>query len=90
MTRRARMLLDALEDGCATRHEIWAHAGRFFLTNNAASDLRRAGVDVVWDRESDSYSLLDDGRPAYGAGTSPFPVAPIIEERDEQLSLVAT
>ena len=66
MTRRAARMLAALEDGCETREEIFAHAGGFFLCNNAASDLRRAGVQVVWDRDTDTYHLLDEpDRPSY-------------------------
>jgi hypothetical protein len=66
-------MLAALEDGCATRQEIHAHAGVFFLTNNAASDLRRAGVDVVWVRETDTYHLdagLTGGTSAAVADTA--------------------
>ena len=90
MTRRARLLLDALEDGCATRHEIHAHAGCFFLTNNAASDLRRAGIAVVWDRDTDEYRLLDEPGLADGAGIpSPdeVPGAGLVEQADGQYAM---
>lgn len=63
MKRRARMLLDALEDGCATRDQIFAHQGRFSLLNNAAAELRAAGIPVgcgIVDGEY-SYWLLSDG-----------------------------
>lgn len=46
MTRRAARLLAALEDGCSTRDQIFAHQGRFSLLNNAAAELRAADVDV--------------------------------------------
>ena len=65
MTARARRMLDALEDGCQTRHELWAHAGRFYLTNNAAADLRRAGIGVTFVRgetSDDDRYVLDEER----------------------------
>lgn len=82
------MLLDALEDGCTTRREIHAHAGTFFLTNNAASDLRRAGIDVQWDRDTDTYSLPPDLLGGREGLTATAPV-PLVEETSGQLALVA-
>lgn len=95
MTARARRMLNALEDGngAATRHELWQHAGRFYLTNNAAAELRRAGIDVDYDRDSDTYRLLDQ---RHGLTTSPpegqahasgTPPVPLIEQTDGQIAL---
>lgn len=86
MTRRAALMLAALEDGCSTRSELWAHAGRFYLTNNAASDLRKAGVDVAWDRAKDSYSLvLSEGVASPAQRSDPPPSAPFAEDEAGQL-----
>jgi hypothetical protein len=44
---RAAAMLDVLRDGKRhDRDEIFRLAGRFFLTNNAAAELRKAGYDV--------------------------------------------
>jgi len=44
---RAALLLEVLSDGREhSRREIFEQAGGFFLINNAASELRRAGYDV--------------------------------------------
>lgn len=89
MTARARRLLAALEDGCTTRHQIFAHQGRFSLhLNNGAAELRAAGIPVacgIVDGEY-SYWLLSDGL----ASPSP-PVAeqPIVAEESGQLAMVA-
>lgn len=79
MTARARRMLDALEDGCSTREQCYAHAGSFFLTNNAAAELRAAGIGVTYLRVDghDTY-LLDDGRS--------LPLAPIIEQESGQIA----
>ena len=81
MKARARCLLAALEDGCETRAEIFAHQGRFSLLNNAAAELRAAGIPVVCSLEDDGeyhYRLADDGvlsePPVRAAST--FPVDP--------------
>lgn len=62
MTSRARTMLASLEDsgGEETRHDLWNHAGRFYHTNNAAAELRASGVEVEYDRETDTYRLLDE------------------------------
>ena len=57
MTRRAARMLAALEDGCQTRAEIFAHQGRFSLLNNGAAELRAAGITVE--------CLLVDGEYVY-------------------------
>lgn len=57
MTSRARKMLAAYRDGARTRHELWRAAGDFFLTNNAASELRREGFTVNFDRKHDSYKI---------------------------------
>ena len=79
MTRRARLLLDALEDGRKTRAEFYAHAGRYFIVNNSASELRRAGIEVVWDHATDTYHLLGERLP--------LDPAALVEETSGQLSL---
>ena len=86
MTRRAARMLAALEDGCETREQIFAHAGRFMLCNNAASELRRAGIEVVWRHDTDTYHLLDEPGHDDGAGNPPlsFPEAGLVEQ-DGQL-----
>lgn len=44
---RAAAMLDVLRDGKRhSRAEIFRLTGRFFLTNNAAAELRKAGHDV--------------------------------------------
>ena len=63
MTARARRLLAALEDGCETRDQIFAHQGRFSLLNNSAAELRAAGIDVVCTLGEDGeyrYRLADE------------------------------
>lgn len=82
MTSRARIMLDGLEahDGCATRQQLWQHADRFYLTNNASAELRAAGVDVVYERDTDTYRLLDE---RHGHTT---PVA-LVEQDDHQFAL---
>ena len=94
MTRRAARMLAALEDGCETRDEIFAHQGRFSLLNNAAAELRAAGVDVVCELVDGDYRywLLSEGRRDNGAVRTVPPgitVAPLAEEPDGQLTLVA-
>lgn len=92
MTTRARAMLDALEahGGAATRSEIWDHAGRFYLTNNASAELRAAGVDVVYERDTDTYRLLDEGRgttDGYEHLPLSAPVAALVEEVSGQFSM---
>lgn len=65
MTARARRLLAALEDGCESRDEIFAHQGRFSLLNNAAAELRAAGVAVECVLVDGVYRYLLDGRCDY-------------------------
>lgn len=90
MTSRATTMLHALEahNGEATRSQLWDHAGRFYLTNNAAAELRAAGIDVAYDRDEDSYRLLDQGHDDNGAEqTASAQAVPLIEETDGQMSL---
>ncbi len=80
------MLLDALEDGCRTRDEIFAHQGRFSLLNNAAAELRVCGIDVSCELVAGDYvyTLLGEGEGL----TATAPV-PLVEETSGQLALVA-
>ncbi len=60
---RAGTLLGILRDGAwHTRADIFERAGRSFLTNNAASDLRAAGHDVRFDRKR-GYRLVSLAAP---------------------------
>lgn len=88
MTARARRMLAALEDGCATRDQIFAHQGRFSLLNNAAAELRAAGVPVDCELVDGDYRyhLLDDGRTPQPVRIPAPPPAPIVEQ-DGQLVL---
>ncbi len=53
---RAAAMLSVLADGRKrSRDEIFEAAGRFFLTNNAASELRAKGYDVRQGREGKLY-----------------------------------
>lgn len=63
---RAAAMLAVLSDGrLHSREEIFAKAGRFFLTNNAASQLRALGHDVRMERVSGTvYGYRLAGRPA--------------------------
>lgn len=84
MTARARRMLDALEDGCRTRDQLYAHAGRFFLTNNAAAELRAAGIPVTYLRVGgqDTYTLLDERDDPLEEA-----VLPLVEEPTGQFSM---
>lgn len=83
MTSRARIMLDALEGhgGVATRSQLWNHAGRFYLTNNASAELRRAGIEVEYDRDADAYRLLDERE------SSPPREIPLVEQDSGQLGI---
>lgn len=66
-SRRADLLLDILCDGRRhSRHEIWSLTEEYFLTNNAASELRRRGHTVVYERADDSYRLIRMQEPTGG------------------------
>jgi hypothetical protein len=55
---REALMLDVLRDGrWHSRRDLWDAAGKFFLTNNAAAELRRKGHNVVYDRGRDAYRL---------------------------------
>jgi len=73
VTRRAARMLAALEDGCTTRPQIFAHQGRFALLNNAAAELRAAGIHVDCTLKDGEYhyTLLDGHDVANGTATSP-------------------
>ena len=48
---RADLLYSCLRDGRPwTRRDIFERTGSYFLLNNAASELRARGVNVVWSR----------------------------------------
>lgn len=64
---RAQALLDVLEDGRRYRREdIFRITERFFLTNNAAAELRAAGYDVRHEQDGDVhiYWLASTASPA--------------------------
>lgn len=76
-----------------TRHELFTRGGSFYLTNNAASELRERGyvVEQRYHQGNVEYRLLSDGREASGATDTPTPldesvVAPIAEGSDGQLA----
>lgn len=53
---RADRMLHALRDGrVRSRQEIFEAAGGFFLTNNAASELRKRGYEIEQRRERGVY-----------------------------------
>lgn len=53
---RAAAMLAVLRDGREhSRHEIFRRTGRFFMTNNAAHELRRQGYAVKQRRDGDTY-----------------------------------
>lgn len=61
---RAALMLEALRDGdWHSRHDIFYRAGRFFLTNNAAAELRARGFEVEHRRHqgNDEYRLNTAG-----------------------------
>lgn len=93
MTSRARTMLDALEahGGTATRSQLWNHASRFYLTNNSSAELRAAGVEVEYDRETDSYRLLDERETSTGANPPPGApeLLPLVEQ-DGQFAIEVT
>lgn len=63
-SRRADLLLEILRDGRShSRDEIWRLTEAFFLTNNAASELRRRGHQIVYERGTDSYRLIRQQEP---------------------------
>lgn len=82
MTARARRLLAALEAGCSSRDEIFAHQGRFSLLNNAAAELRAAGVPVECVVVDGDYRYLLDER--HGINPPSSPVA-LVEQDGGQL-----
>lgn len=53
---RAERMLEVLRDGRPhSRQEIFEAAGGFFLTNNAASELRKQGYEISQRRERGVY-----------------------------------
>lgn len=88
MTRRARRLLDAIEAGCETRKQIFDHQDGFSLLNNAAAELRAAGIDVECEYSGGDYRyrlLRDDGRIPTPIASGVLP-APVISEQSGQLT----
>lgn len=66
-SRRADDLLELLRDGEPhTRSECRSVAGDY--PNNAAHELRGRGVDVRYDRRSDSYQLFSLAEPGIDSG----------------------
>lgn len=92
MTARAARMLAALEDGCQTREQIFAHQGRFSLLNNGAAELRAAGIDVVCEIVDGDYvyRLSDGCLPNASPGEPRAPITePVHADEDGQLVLVA-
>jgi hypothetical protein len=92
VTRRAALLLAALEAGCTSREDIFAHQGRFSLLNNGASELRAAGFPVACEFVDGDYHyiLLDEPRHDDGPGNPPpypFPGAGLVEQDTGQFAL---
>jgi len=89
VTRRAARMLAALEDGCTTRPQIFAHQGRFALLNNAAAELRAAGIHVDCTLEDGEYhyTILGGRGSDNGAAEPPPAAAAAAEETTGQLVL---
>ncbi len=78
MTRRARLLLEALADGPLTRARIFERTG-YMMSNNGAAELRAAGYTVVCTRAGREYvyEIVADGVLSGPAGVAPtLPVDP--------------
>ena len=79
-----------------TRSELFARRGTFYLTNNAASELRDRGYEVEkrYHQGNWEYRLLSDGRETNGASGTSSPdeslVAPIAEGSDGQLAFATS
>ena len=79
---RADLLLSCLRDGTPwTRYDIYEHVGEFFLTNNAAAELRERGFDVQHMRQGrlDVYQLVNGSlgeREQGSSGSASEPVSP--------------
>ena len=69
---RASLMLAALEDGeWLTRADLFNHARGFYLTNNAASELRALGHNVEQRRYLGNYEYrLCAGEPSVTLPTS--------------------
>lgn len=69
MTKRARLMVAALESGPKTRPELYAFAGKFYLTNNSAAEARAAGYDVACELVDGEYTyrLLGERHDETGA-----------------------
>lgn len=75
---RADKMLAVLRDGrIHTRHDIWRAVGEFFLTNNAACELRARGLDVFYDKSEDTYRLCGSLDAAATAPTAVGPPDPL-------------
>lgn len=69
---RADRMLSVLRDGRArSRQEIFEEAGGFFLTNNAASELRKRGYNISQRRERGVYVYQLVGGLDEAAASSP-------------------
>ena len=80
-------MLAALEDGCRTRSETFAHQGRFSLLNNGAAELRAAGVPVDCVLvDGDYVYLLSDGGRSNTPHDAISPAPSIAEQDDGQLA----
>lgn len=87
LVTHTQQVLQLLSDGQPhSHHEMYELR---VMAHSRVADLRRIGYTVECWREDGMYwyRLLDDGRLANGAGESPLPVAPIIEQSDGQLVL---
>jgi hypothetical protein len=71
VTARAARMLAALADGPKTRADLFRHAGAFYLTNNAAAELRDAGYAVDHELVDGEhvYTLLVGGGGDVQPGT---------------------
>ncbi|MCR4340026.1 MAG: hypothetical protein NUW01_09080 [Gemmatimonadaceae bacterium] len=59
---RADLLYSCLRDGTPwTRRDIYEHTGTYFMSNNAAAELRKRGLDVRHTKKGrlDVYQLMD-------------------------------
>lgn len=83
---RADLLYACLRDGAPwTRRDIYEHTGEFFLTNNAAAELRKRGIEVLHTRAGrlDVYQIGPLTRrelSVLGTRSSRFVSDPLVDE----------